>query len=65
MIASKNHIQSMNVDTIYFGHYGASSNVTEVYKQLEHWLPIFVHTGKEVFKNIMISMKLLKLCKLY
>lgn len=51
MIASKNHIQSMNVDTIYFGHYGASSNVTEVYKQLEHWLPIFVHTGKEVFEK--------------
>ncbi|WP_337228892.1 hypothetical protein, partial [Proteus faecis] len=42
MIASKNHIQSMNVDTIYFGHYGASSHVTEVYNQLEHWLPIFV-----------------------
>ncbi len=49
MIASKNHIQSMNVDTIYFGHYGASSHVTEVYNQLEHWLPIFVQTGKEVF----------------
>ncbi|HDX9691991.1 MBL fold metallo-hydrolase [Bacillus thuringiensis] len=51
MIASKNHIQSMNVDTIYFGHYGASSHVTEVYNQLEHWLPIFVQTGKEVFEK--------------
>lgn len=51
MIASKNHIQSMNVDTIYFGHYGASANVTEVYSQLEHWLPIFVHTGKDVFEK--------------
>ncbi|CAH2461937.1 MULTISPECIES: MBL fold metallo-hydrolase [Bacillus cereus group] len=51
MIASKNHIQSMNVDTIYFGHYGASANVTEVYSQLEHWLPIFVNTGNEVFQK--------------
>ncbi|MES9699834.1 MBL fold metallo-hydrolase [Bacillus sp. JJ927] len=51
MIASKNHIQSMNVDTIYFGHYGASANVTEVYNQLEHWLPIFVNTGNEVFQK--------------
>lgn len=51
MIASKNHIQSMNVDTIYFGHYGASSNVTEVYNQLEHWLPIFVNTGNEIFQK--------------
>ncbi|MCW9129872.1 MBL fold metallo-hydrolase [Bacillus paramycoides] len=51
MIASKNHIQSMNVDTIYFGHYGASSNVTEVYNQLELWLPIFFETGKDVFEK--------------
>ncbi|KMN45018.1 MBL fold metallo-hydrolase [Bacillus sp. LK2] len=51
MIASKNHIQSMNVDTIYFGHYGASSHVTEVYNQLEHWLPIFVETGTDVFEK--------------
>ena len=51
MIAAKERIQAMNVDYIYFGHYGASSNVSEVYKQLAYWLPIFVETGKHVFEK--------------
>ncbi|MDM5188405.1 MBL fold metallo-hydrolase [Bacillus sp. DX4.1] len=49
MIAAKDRIQHMNVDYIYFGHYGASSRVSEVYRQLKNWLPIFVGTGKQVF----------------
>ncbi|PEB48031.1 MBL fold metallo-hydrolase [Bacillus pseudomycoides] len=51
MIAAKDCIRNMNVDSIYFGHYGASSHVSEVYKQLEYWLPIFVDLGKQVFEK--------------
>ncbi|PEA82448.1 MBL fold metallo-hydrolase [Bacillus pseudomycoides] len=51
MIAAKDRIRNMNVDSIYFGHYGASSHVSEVYKQLEYWLPIFVEAGKQVFEK--------------
>lgn len=49
MLASKERIEKMNVDTIYFGHYGASSNVSEVYRQLDYWMPFFVEAGKQVF----------------
>ncbi|MDM5154655.1 MBL fold metallo-hydrolase [Bacillus sp. DX1.1] len=49
MITAKDRIQHMDVDYIYFGHYGASSRVSEVYRQLENWLPIFVETGKHVY----------------
>ncbi|MEI4827957.1 MBL fold metallo-hydrolase [Bacillus sp. FJAT-53711] len=51
MLASKDLIQNMNVDYIYFGHYGASSHVSDVCTELEHWLHIFVETGRQVFKK--------------
>ncbi|MGF9965841.1 MBL fold metallo-hydrolase [Bacillus rhizoplanae] len=51
MLASRDLIQNMNVDYIYFGHYGASSHVSDVYTELEHWLHIFVETGKQVFEK--------------
>lgn len=51
MLKSKERIKSLNVDCIYFGHYGASTNVSEVYRQLEFWLPLFLETGKEIFKT--------------
>lgn len=49
MLASKERIKNMNIDMIYFGHYGASSNVSEVYRQLDYWMPFFVEAGKQVF----------------
>ncbi|MBJ8027289.1 MBL fold metallo-hydrolase [Bacillus cereus group sp. N21] len=51
MMTAKDRIRNMKVDLIYFGHYGASSHVSEVYKQLEDWLPIFVEAGKQVFEK--------------
>jgi len=51
MLASKDRIRNMNVDFIYFGHYGASSHISEVCTQLEHWLPIFVESGEQVFEH--------------
>ncbi|MGH0803521.1 MBL fold metallo-hydrolase [Bacillus cereus] len=51
MLKSKERIKILNVDCIYFGHYGASTNVSEVYRQLEFWLPLFLKTGKEIFKT--------------
>ncbi|CAM4182754.1 beta-lactamase [Bacillus manliponensis] len=49
MLASKERIKQMNVDSIYFGHYGASTNVSEVYRQLDYWVPLFMEKGKHVF----------------
>lgn len=49
MLASKERIKQMNVDSIYFGHYGASTNISEVYRQLDYWVPLFVKIGQQVF----------------
>lgn len=38
--------ESLNPDCIYFGHYGHSDNPTELFKQLRHWLPIFIECGR-------------------
>ncbi|BAR87688.1 uncharacterized protein KNN_06955 (plasmid) [Bacillus thuringiensis serovar tolworthi] len=51
MLKSKERIKSLNVDCIYFGHYGASTNVSEVYRQLEFGVPLFFKTGKEIFET--------------
>ncbi|MCA1029867.1 MBL fold metallo-hydrolase [Bacillus timonensis] len=47
MLQSLSLIESMNVSHIFFGHYGMSSNVKEVYRQIRFWLPHFVNAAKE------------------
>ncbi|RFB19233.1 MBL fold metallo-hydrolase [Bacillus sp. HNG] len=49
MLDSVEKIKSLQVTTIYFGHYGMTTNVNEVYKQISFWLPIFVNAGKQSF----------------
>ncbi|MDR4886675.1 MBL fold metallo-hydrolase [Fredinandcohnia sp. QZ13] len=49
MLESVEKIKSLQVTTIYFGHFGMTTNVNEVYKQISFWLPIFVNAGKESF----------------
>jgi glyoxylase-like metal-dependent hydrolase (beta-lactamase superfamily II) len=51
MEESKQRIESMHVDTIYFGHYGKTSNVQEVYRQISYWLPQFVERGESVLQQ--------------
>ncbi|MEH7222381.1 MBL fold metallo-hydrolase [Bacillus sp. JJ1566] len=49
MLESAEKIKALQVSTIYFGHYGMTTSVNEVYKQLSFWLPIFVAAGKQSF----------------
>jgi glyoxylase-like metal-dependent hydrolase (beta-lactamase superfamily II) len=51
MLHSLHRIHKSHANHIYFGHYGKSSHVREVYRQIEKWLPHFVETGKSVMKN--------------
>lgn len=52
MLSSLNKIvHELNVERIYFGHFGVSTNPKEVYKQISFWLPKFLALGKEVYKN--------------
>ncbi|MCC3357648.1 MBL fold metallo-hydrolase [Bacillus sp. REN16] len=49
MLESADRIKALQVSSIYFGHYGMTSNVNEVYRQLSYWLPIFVNAGNLSF----------------
>ncbi|WP_100617847.1 MBL fold metallo-hydrolase [Bacillus cereus] len=60
MLESQERIKNMGVDHIYFGHYGMSSNIFEVYRQIRDHLSIFIESGKEVLKyesNLEIASK--------
>ncbi|WP_010282863.1 MBL fold metallo-hydrolase [Bacillus timonensis] len=49
MLESVKKIKALGVSAIYFGHYGMSTNVNDVFHQLTFWLPIFVDAGKQSF----------------
>ncbi len=51
MLSSTSRIKDLSPDSIYFGHFGMSTNVQEVFKQIQHWIPIFVASGEEGLKN--------------
>lgn len=46
MLQSNERFEDLNIDRIYFGHYGMSENPSEVFKQMKYWLPKFVEAGK-------------------
>ncbi|GEL76451.1 MBL fold metallo-hydrolase [Tenuibacillus multivorans] len=51
MLNSLEKIESLNVDQIYFGHYGRSRDPEHVYEQIRFWLPRFVEVGEKVFEE--------------
>ncbi|UOE92272.1 MBL fold metallo-hydrolase [Alkalihalobacillus sp. LMS39] len=51
MLSSINRVKKLQVDKIYFGHYSASTNVNEVYTQLQYWLPRFVEEGEKAMRH--------------
>lgn len=67
MLQSLERIQNLQVDQIFFGHFGKSHDVHEVYKQIQYWLPLFMSLGEEAFEqhqdHIWLSGKLIHLVK--
>lgn len=51
MMKSMERIRLLNVDRIYFGHFGMSEDPNEAYRQLEYWLPLFLRTAEQAFKE--------------
>ena len=51
MIASLERIQSLQVNTIFFGHYSASHQPLKVFEQIQVWLERFVSIGRDVFEK--------------
>ncbi|WP_017753544.1 MBL fold metallo-hydrolase [Calidifontibacillus oryziterrae] len=51
MLDSIGKFESLNVNHIYFGHFGMSNQPTDVYSKVRKWLPIFVDTAEEVYNK--------------
>jgi glyoxylase-like metal-dependent hydrolase (beta-lactamase superfamily II) len=43
--------EKMNLDRIYFGHFGQSANPAEVYSQVRMWLTIFVDCAQKAYQE--------------
>lgn len=51
MLKAIKRMEALNLDKVYFGHYGYTENVKEALQQVEMWLPIFVEEAKEVYRT--------------
>ncbi|MRG87267.1 MBL fold metallo-hydrolase [Salinibacillus xinjiangensis] len=51
MLNSLEKIKNLNVDQIFFGHYGRTENPQLIYEQIWYWLPKFVDAGKKVMEE--------------
>ena len=51
MLQSMQLFKSLQLDYIFFGHYGMSKNPDEVYKQVSYWLDQFVDAAEEGLKQ--------------
>ncbi|MBO9129540.1 MBL fold metallo-hydrolase [Bacillus sp. 165] len=51
MKESMRRIEDMRVDAIYFSHFGHTTNVQEVYKQISYWLPQFIQHGENALQQ--------------
>lgn len=48
MLQSISTFKALEIDRIYFGHYGMSENPAEAFRQVESWLEVFVEEAKHV-----------------
>ncbi len=48
MLASIERFRKMNLERIYFGHYGMTTHVEEAFRQVVHWIPRFMEVSEKV-----------------
>lgn len=51
MLDSADRLESLNIERIYFGHFGMSNNPSDAFEQLRYWLPKFVEVGERITKD--------------
>lgn len=51
MVKQIRRFRDMNVDRIYFGHFGMSTHPEAAYQQSEEWIPRFVEAGEQALEN--------------
>jgi glyoxylase-like metal-dependent hydrolase (beta-lactamase superfamily II) len=52
MLDSAKRLENLNIERVYFGHFGMSENPSAVFEQLRYWLPKFVEVGEKVMQEI-------------
>lgn len=56
MLQSLEKIEALNVERIYFGHYGMLTNPNHVYEQIRFWLPKFMKASEKAWiENLELS----------
>lgn len=55
MLASIERFRSMNIQRLYFGHYGMTTLVEEAFRQVAHWLDRFLEIGKGFMSENAVS----------
>lgn len=53
MLHSIERFRKRKLDRIYFGHFGMTEKVDEVYRQVTEWLPVFVAEGEQILSQDM------------
>jgi glyoxylase-like metal-dependent hydrolase (beta-lactamase superfamily II) len=48
MLQSISTFKALEIERIYFGHYGMSENPIEAFRQVESWLEVFIEEAKHV-----------------
>jgi glyoxylase-like metal-dependent hydrolase (beta-lactamase superfamily II) len=51
MLKSIEMYEKLDLEFIFFGHYGMSSNPKEVYRQIKDWLKIYINAGETAFSG--------------
>ena len=51
MTRSIARFREMNLDRLYFGHFGMTEQVEEAFRQVTEWLPVFLAEGEAAWKD--------------
>ncbi|RXT02329.1 MBL fold metallo-hydrolase [Ammoniphilus sp. CFH 90114] len=51
MLNSMERIRNLDVDRIFFGHFSVAERTSDIYNQVEKWVPIFVNVAEETLNQ--------------
>ncbi|WML49421.1 MBL fold metallo-hydrolase [Neobacillus sp. PS3-34] len=63
MLQSIELYEQKQLTSLFFGHYGSSNRLEEVYRQIRYWLPIFVKEAERIFAQNALNDNAVELLK--
>jgi glyoxylase-like metal-dependent hydrolase (beta-lactamase superfamily II) len=64
MLESMNIYKTLNVERLFFGHFGMTENPSETFKQVEAWLPDFIAEAQSAFEEADDFVSRTRLCSM-